>query len=301
LLTQALQYLRILLSSKNQAHWSSLRGKLAMPQRLAYSIAPRWRSILNPDWLSLLDRPSPLALDRATKQLSIESALSSWAATRASTRETQQERIMLNIPSRKKKGASHQRNSDKRRRPTTVEPLRGSDAPGDKASIQRILARSEPRRIRHGRHKTWVEEYLVQWGPEHCTFGEALEQYYLGFDIESITSLDDSTRSQDLLPFVAKKRPTKAQRRSLRRPPLSTNCIVQFAPSPQGPLHIRSIAGGAHALEEFLTGETLSLSPLNNLVETTLRSTPIRRSSSAQAPTRTRRNVTALPTSPLQG
>jgi hypothetical protein len=30
-------------------------------------------------------------------------------------------------------------------------------------------------------------------------------QYHLGFDIESITSLDDSTRSQDLLPFVAKK------------------------------------------------------------------------------------------------
>ena len=88
-----------------------------------------------------------------------------------------------------------------------MEPLRGSDAPGDKASIQRILARSEPRRIRHGRHKTWVEEYLVQWGPEHCTFGEALEQYYLGFDIESITSLDDSIRSQDLLPFVAKNDP----------------------------------------------------------------------------------------------
>jgi hypothetical protein len=47
----------------------------------------------------------------------------------------------------------------------------------------------------------------VQWGPEHCTFGEALEQYHLGFDIESITSLDDSTKSQDLLPFVAKNGP----------------------------------------------------------------------------------------------
>ncbi len=132
-----------------------------MPHRLAYSIAPRWRSILNPEWGSLLDRPSPLALDKTTKQLSIESALSNWAATRASTRETQHGRILQNIPTRKKKGASHRRDSDKRRRPTTVEPLRGSDAPGDKASIQRILARSEPRRIRHGRHKMWVEEYLV--------------------------------------------------------------------------------------------------------------------------------------------
>ena len=102
---------------------------------------------------------------------------------------------MLNIPTKKKTGTSHRRNSDKRRRPTTIEPIRGSDAPGDKASIQCILARSEPRRVRHGRYKTWVEEYLVQWGPEHCTFGEALEQYYLGFDVESISSLEDSTKS----------------------------------------------------------------------------------------------------------
>ena len=157
MLIRALQYLRILLYSKDQAEWSSLQGKLAMPHRLAYSIAPRWRSILNPDWGSLQDRPSPLALDKATKQLSIENAFSNWTATRAFIREIQQGRILLNIPARKKTGASHRRVSDKRRRPTTVEPLRGSDAPGDKASIQRILARSEPRRIRHGRHKTWVE------------------------------------------------------------------------------------------------------------------------------------------------
>ncbi len=151
-LNHALRYLRILLSSTDQAQWSSLRHKLALPQRLAYSIAPRWRSILNPVWESLLDRPSALALDRATKQLSIESALSHWPATRPSTRETLHARIRLNIPTKKKKGTSHWRNSDKRRRPSAVEPLRGSDAPGDKASIQRILARSEPRRVRHGRH-----------------------------------------------------------------------------------------------------------------------------------------------------
>ncbi len=187
---------------------------------------------MNTDWISLLDRPSPLALDRATKQLSIESALSRWAATRANLRHTQHAHIRLNFPTKYKTGTSHRRKSDKRRRPTTIEPLRGSDAPGDNANIQRILARSEPRRVRHGRRKTWVEEYLVEWGPEYCTFGEALEQYYMGFDIESITSIDDSTLSQDVLPFVATKRPTRAQRRSLRRPPLSTNCIVQFAPSP---------------------------------------------------------------------
>ena len=218
---------------------------------------------MNPEWESLPDRPSPLALDRATKQLSIESALSKWANTRASTREARHNRIVLNLPTKKKKGTSHRRNSDKRRRPTTIEPLRGSDAPGDKASIQCILARSEPRRVRHGRYKTWVEEYLVQWGPEHCTFGEALEQYYLGFDVETISSLEDPIKSQDLLPFVAKKRLTPAQKRSLKCPPLSTNCVVQFAPSPQGPLHIRSIAGGAQTLEDFLTKEPPLLLPLS--------------------------------------
>ena len=298
-LTNALYYLRILLSSTYQAQWSLLRSKLALPQRLAYSIAPRWRTILNSDWESLLDRPSPLALDRATKQLSIESALSHWAATRASSRETQHGRIMLNIPTKKKTGASHRRLSDKRRRPTTIEPLRGSDAPGDKATIQRILARSKPRRVRHGRQKTWVEEYLVQWGPEHCTFGEALEQYYLGFDIESISSLDDSTPSQAILPFVATKRATKAQRRSLRRPPLSTICIVQFAQPPQGPLHIRPIAGGTQALDEFLAKKHLPSSTIATPVETLPRPTPFRRSSSAQAPTRTNRKASAPPTNPL--
>ena len=133
----------ILLSSKDHTQWLSLCQKPTVPYGPDYSTAPRWRTLMGQDWGSLPDRPSPLAVDRATKQLSIESALSQWAATRASTREHQHGRIMLNIPAKKKKGASHRRNSDKRRRPTTIEPIRGSDALGDKASIQRILARSD--------------------------------------------------------------------------------------------------------------------------------------------------------------
>ncbi len=152
-LTQTLLYLRILLSSTNQSQCSSLRSKLTLSQRLAYYIAPRWRTILNPEWGSLLDRPSPMAPDIATKQFSIESALSQWAATRATSRDTQHARIMLNFPTKERIGTSHRRKSDKRRRPTTVEPVKGSDAPGDKATIKRILARSEPRRVRHGRLK----------------------------------------------------------------------------------------------------------------------------------------------------
>jgi len=61
-LTQALKYLRVLLSSKDPAHWLSLCQKLTWPQGLDYSIAPRWRTMMDPDWSSLPDRPSPLAV-----------------------------------------------------------------------------------------------------------------------------------------------------------------------------------------------------------------------------------------------
>ena len=77
-----------------------------------------------------------------------------------------------------------------------------------------------------------MEEFLAQWEPEQCTLGDALEQYRLGFDITSITSLDDTVPSQVLQLFIASKRLTREQRHANRQPPLITNCIVQFALSP---------------------------------------------------------------------
>ena len=140
--------------------------------------------MMNPDWDSLPERPFPLAVDRATKTLSIEIALAQRAVTWAYANATHNARTVLNFPTRGKSGAPRRRATYKRGRATTIKPLRGSDAPGEKVSIQQVLAQSEPRRVRHGRRSTWEEEFLVQWGPGHCTFGEALEQYYLGFDIE---------------------------------------------------------------------------------------------------------------------
>ena len=125
---------------------------------------------------------------------------------------------------------------------------------------------------------------------------EALEQYALGFDIESITSLDDTVPTQNLLPFVAAKRPTGAQRRDLRRPPLTTACVVQFAPSPQSPLHIRYIEGGPQALDAILAREPLPSPILPKRVSTLARATPIKRSLSAQAPTRAKLRAAAPPT-----
>jgi len=103
-LTQALKYLRVILSSTDPAHWQSLCQRLTWPQGLDYSIAPRWRTILNPDWDSLPERPSPLVVDRATKQLSIERSLSQRDTTRAATRDSQHPRIMLNFPIEEKRG-----------------------------------------------------------------------------------------------------------------------------------------------------------------------------------------------------
>jgi len=70
-LTKALDYLRILLSTRDHTQWLSLCMKLPEPHTPDNSIAPRWRTLMGQDWDSLLDRPSPLALDNATKQLSV--------------------------------------------------------------------------------------------------------------------------------------------------------------------------------------------------------------------------------------
>ncbi len=79
-LIRALAYLRILLSNRDRTQWLSLCKKLTEPHGPDYSIAPRWRNLMGLDWGSLPDRPSPLAVDNATKPLSIESSLSKRAA-----------------------------------------------------------------------------------------------------------------------------------------------------------------------------------------------------------------------------
>ncbi len=123
----------------------------------------------------------------------------------------------------------------------------------------------------------------------------------LGFDIVSITSLEDTVPTQDLLTFVAAKRPNRAQRRAPRRPPLTTTCVVQFAPSPQGPLHTHSIEGGPQALDTFSGRKPLSPPALPTMVGTSARSTPTKRSSSVQAPTLAKLRAKAPPSSPPKG
>jgi hypothetical protein len=132
--TRALGYLRILLSSKDHTQWLSLCQKLAVPYGSDYSIAPRWRTFMGQDWGSLPDIPSPLAVDRATKQLSIESSLAKRAEALAAANNTHRTRILLNFPAKGKVRTPRGQAGAKRVRSTAIEPLRGSDAPGDMTS-----------------------------------------------------------------------------------------------------------------------------------------------------------------------
>jgi hypothetical protein len=52
--------------------------------------------MMDPEWGSLPDRPSPFDVDRATKQLSIEISLSQRAATRVVASGTHRADVMKN-------------------------------------------------------------------------------------------------------------------------------------------------------------------------------------------------------------
>jgi hypothetical protein len=124
----------------------------------------------------------------------------------------------------------------------------------------------------------------------------------MGFNIVSITSLDDKVPSMNLQLFVSVKRLTTHQRRMYKTPPLDTNCIVQFAPSPQGTAHIRFIAGGNLALDTFLATKPQPLpAQTGPFISSNSCLTPINQSSSAQAPTRTKSRSPNSPLSPQTG
>jgi len=155
-LTHALGYLRALLSSSTDAsHWQRLCTKTSAPYGGDHPIAPRWR-ILIPD------KPVLLTVGRASRQLSIERSLlhPTRSLTRANT--IRGIHIVLNFAAKGRDGATKHRAALKRKAPTTVKPIRGSNAPGDKVAIHHILARCDPRRIRHNLRSTWVENFLVQ-------------------------------------------------------------------------------------------------------------------------------------------
>jgi hypothetical protein len=167
-LAQSLKYLRALLSSTGWEDWCIKKLKLAGPEGIDPSIAPRWRTIFQSAWVTLPDKPTPLTLSRASRQPTIEEALRNVPPAPAQSTTGAGTRIALHFKKRRNKGSKHAQSSKRKQAPTT-EPLRGSDAPGEKASIIKVLARTDPRKVKHNRRFTYVEEFLVQWGPENCT------------------------------------------------------------------------------------------------------------------------------------
>jgi hypothetical protein len=166
-LIHALTYLSSTLTSTSMTHWRTLRSKVTKPTCLDKLIAQRWKSILDADWGSIHDKPSPVVVDAASKLLSIQRAIARASQVHTQRGPPHPTRITLHILPK--------RTGRKRKIHISVEPLRGSDASGATAAIRHILARSEPSRIKNGRRSTWVKEFLVRWEPETCTFGDVLE------------------------------------------------------------------------------------------------------------------------------
>jgi hypothetical protein len=107
-----------------------------------------------------------------------------------------------------------------------------------------------------------VEEFIIQRDPEDYTLQEAQIKQAQGFCITSITNLDAGVPTPLIQAATATKRP-RDRPKNLERLPLDTKCSVQFAPSPQGPTHIRTIRGGEVVLDAFLLTETTRpLTPL---------------------------------------
>ena len=100
-----------------------------------------------------------------------------------------------------------------------------------------------------------MEEFFVQWDPKDCTLQEDQTQQALGFVITAITIFDTGVPTPLIQVATANKRP-RGRPKTSERIPSDTKFRVQFAPSPQGPTHIRTIRGGDAALYDFLLAET---------------------------------------------
>ena len=149
-----LKYVRMTLASTSMAHWYIIKSKVTKIFGWDGPIAHSWRSVLEIYLGTIPEKPPPLVVDAASKQFSIQRSI--LHSTRAYPQGGPARPAIITLqflPSRP---------GHKRKIHTTVEPRRGSDAPGDKAAIHNISARSEPRRIKYNRRSIWVEEFLVR-------------------------------------------------------------------------------------------------------------------------------------------
>ncbi len=162
-----------MLSSTTPDHLDRLKRGINSTPLWDLPIAHRWRLILEEDWTTILTTPSPLTLDRTTRQQSITSAFNGTSRAPNEGHTAQAAKITLHFPTPRQRRADKRKANLKRKATTTIEPLRDSDANGENADISLILARSTPCRIKHNRRSTYVEKFLIQWDPEKCTIQDA--------------------------------------------------------------------------------------------------------------------------------
>ena len=117
----ARKYARATLASTSMAHWYILMSNVNKPFGLDDPIAHRWRSILEMDWGTIPDKPSPLVLDAASKQLSNQRALMRATRFHPQGGLARQTKITLHIPpiklGHKKKYPHHCGTTQGQRRP----------------------------------------------------------------------------------------------------------------------------------------------------------------------------------------
>jgi len=200
-----------------------IRSKVTKPSGWDDPIAHHWRSILPILWGIVPEKPPPLIVDAVSKQLSFQRVILLATRSHPQGGPAGSAKITLHIPPN--------RPGHKRKIHTTVEPLKGSEAPGDTATIHHILDRSELIRIKHGRRSTWVEVVLVRW-EKNVHLWRCIGAIPIGLRYSVDYKHGGKNSSHSLQPFASAKRLDRVQKRALRRPPLPTRCTVQYAPSP---------------------------------------------------------------------
>jgi len=143
-LLAALAYLLALLASTDPTHCDNLKRSINTIQLWDLPIAPRWRLILNEDWTTIPETPSPLTLDRATRQHSIKSALTRHPRDPTKGKAVPTSKITLHFSSPRRRKVDRRKADLKRKARATTEPLRGSDGNGDNAGINLVLERCTP-------------------------------------------------------------------------------------------------------------------------------------------------------------
>jgi len=140
-LLAALTYQRAPLSSTDPTQWEKLKRGIKTTPLWDLPTAPKWKQILDADWTIIPDTPSPLAMDRATRQQLITSALIRHPRDPIDGHAGHPPKLTLHFSSPRQRRADTRKANLKRKALTTREPLRGSDAKGENADIRLVFER----------------------------------------------------------------------------------------------------------------------------------------------------------------